>query len=339
MAQYQIVLGMVAAVSALGLSSTAHAWTAQDVEAMAAFQARDKDYFTIDSVEVKEITDAQPTGIAGLRDSFSRRFDDPCRDPRTIDPEDPRCDDRSRRGNDDPRDDGNSNPGPRDRGNPPADDSTTTRRGGGGDYYDNGRGGSSDRDDSASTRRREDDTDWTSRTSTRRSATDGLVVIDDIINTVMKIWKIVNDNKPVANTKMDFANAVPKGIKNWDELDGWSMPTARLFQVAYKNKLGSTVVDFTYRVRYTHGGNYRGVGQYLTNITFEPASLRVSWGFKFTATGRVPNVTNAGTKEAPIAQAEMLLDWKINSMMVHQEDTVVYVVRGDGRLHDISRGN
>lgn len=158
------------------------------------------------------------------------------------------------------------------------------------------------------------------------------IAVDQIINIGKKIWTIVDAGKPVVNLRFDTANALPKGVTCWTDLSGWSMPQSKVYRVTYKNGFGSSVVDFSYRVAFTAKGNIDGVGQYITNATFLPANVNVSWGFKLDAEAAVPSVFNQGTKANPLAGMQMDMKWTVTSPVVTSIQSQSYFVSGDNNL-------
>jgi hypothetical protein len=166
---------------------------------------------------------------------------------------------------------------------------------------------------------------------------EAIVVIDEIINLGKRIWDLVASNQPVVTTEMATASALPMGVTGWENLERWSAPVSKLYRMHYENLYGMTVVDFTYRVVYTAGGSYQGKGAFLTGVTAMPASLRVSWGYKFDMKASVPQVLNAGTKTDPVAAAQIRLDWKVHTIISHDEGSSYYSVRGDGAFQDLSQ--
>ncbi len=159
--------------------------------------------------------------------------------------------------------------------------------------------------------------------------------IGDIVNIGKLVWDIITYNKAVANMQTDMATALPKGVSDWSAMLGW-MSESKAYRIAYKNKLGSNVVDFTYRVLFTHSGSFNGKGKYLTAITIIPANLTVLWGFQFNAKASVPTVLNVGTLEDPVAAARMFLRWGVKSVLSANEITKTYTVQGDGVFADTS---
>ena len=161
---------------------------------------------------------------------------------------------------------------------------------------------------------------------------------DVIVNIGKQIWDIVQKNQPVVTTSNDVAYGLPEGVRSASQLDGWMSPKSKVYQVTYENLFGMTVADFTYRVMFTPGGNLQGRGRYLTEVTILPADLAVSWGYKFNAQATVPSVVNSGTKQNPVASAQLVMKWSVDTVLRHMESSTAYVVRGDGTFEDISSG-
>ncbi|MCB0384098.1 MAG: hypothetical protein KDD43_01800 [Bdellovibrionales bacterium] len=158
------------------------------------------------------------------------------------------------------------------------------------------------------------------------------ITLDQIINMGKKIWEIVKANKPVVEIKTKTANALPKGIQCWDQLESWNFPKAETYKVVYKNLMGIEVVRFTFRVIFTYGGQYQGKGKYITNATIVPADVNVVWGYTFGANVKINQVVNLGTKQNPKAGMEMNLDWMVKTPLVENRKTSTYFLSGEGEL-------
>ncbi len=156
------------------------------------------------------------------------------------------------------------------------------------------------------------------------------VIVDKIINIGKKIWAIVDAGRPVVNVKMDTANALPAGVRCWDELEGWQAPTSKLYQVSYENGFGADVVSYSFRVSFISGGSYKGQGKYLTLATVQPANIDVSWGFRFDANATVPMVFNQGTKANPVAGMQMAMNWQVTSPLSHIQQAESFFMNGNG---------
>ncbi len=158
------------------------------------------------------------------------------------------------------------------------------------------------------------------------------VFIDQLINLGKKLWNIVEANRPVVSFADQTASALPRGIESWSELEGWDNPRAKTYHLTYKNVYGTSVVDFAYRIVYVAGGSYKGQGKYLAQVTVYPETVSVAWGYTFDAKVSIPVIMNHGTREAPIAGAEVLVDWTIETPLKSSRSTSSYAVRGDGQL-------
>lgn len=158
---------------------------------------------------------------------------------------------------------------------------------------------------------------------------DELVLIEKIINLGQKIWKIIEDNKPVVNVKYMFANAVPKGVKSTEDLDGFTPIQYKSFRVYGKNGFGSTVYDLTYTLLHRYNGTYEGRGRYLDAVTVLPHKLDVLWGYKVNYNVDRVSTVNLGTKDAPIASVLMEMTFKVATVMKESRITQAYEFRGD----------
>lgn len=163
--------------------------------------------------------------------------------------------------------------------------------------------------------------------------------LGDIVNIGKFIWEIIEKNRPVINQQYTAISAVPYGVKSWDELENWSVPTIKIYKMVYTNVYKMKVVEFEYRVAFTANGTYQGKGKYLSRVEIEPKTLTVAWGYKFDATGLVLNVTNVGTKDAPMAAMELNLNWQVSTLVKAQAQSVRYYIRGDGLLKNIGDGS
>jgi len=164
---------------------------------------------------------------------------------------------------------------------------------------------------------------------------DPLVIIDHILNIFSKVWKIIDDNKPVVDIKTTFAAAIPEGITHWSQLEKWSRPEGTRYLISAKNMYGTDVVKVRYQVLRVHGGSYKGKGHYLSGVTVIPESVDVSWGYRLSLDADVPSVSNVGTSEDPMASMIAQLKWKISTVVKASEGTAVYYLEGDGTFREI----
>lgn len=158
------------------------------------------------------------------------------------------------------------------------------------------------------------------------------IFVDQIINIGQKIWGIIDAGRPVVNVNLAMANALPRGLSCWADLENWSVPQSKVYQVSYENGFGSEVVTFNYRITFVGGGSYNGVGKYITNAQIVPATLDVGWGFTFNAQAEVPAVFNMGSKADPLAGMQMMMKWSVDTALQHVRESDSYHISGDNTL-------
>ena len=156
-----------------------------------------------------------------------------------------------------------------------------------------------------------------------------LVIIEQIVNIGERIWKFVTDNKPVINVKRNFANALPKGIRSSEELDGWSALQYRSYRMWAKNAFGGVAYDFTYTLTHRFQGNYDGKGLYLENATILPQKVEASWGYTLDVGVDNVGAVNVGTKADPVGSLVMEMSFKVGTALKALEFRKVYEFRGD----------
>ena len=166
---------------------------------------------------------------------------------------------------------------------------------------------------------------------------DPFVLIDKVINLGQKIWSIVEANKPVVNIQTQYGTATPQGVTHWSQLAGWKPPEGKLYGFSAKNAYGIKVVDVTYQVLRTYGGNYNGKGKYLTAVTIQPLTVDVLWGYKFNLSVEIPDssVVNVGTAQDPVAAMQPLVKWTIATVIKSSDGRSTYYLQGDGLFKEL----
>ena len=165
------------------------------------------------------------------------------------------------------------------------------------------------------------------------------VELDQIINMGTKIWKIIEANKPVVNLNFVAASALPKGVTDWQDMQGWQAPMSQIVHMTYTNGFNMNVVDFAYRIIFTYGGSVNGKGKYITQMQVMPANLSVAWGYTFEASADANTITNAGTSANPVAALQALVSWRVKTVIKDMQSTNSYYMRGDGLFQELSNGN
>lgn len=156
-------------------------------------------------------------------------------------------------------------------------------------------------------------------------------VVDGIINIGKKVWEIISAGQPVVNLNMEqSANALPRGVRCWDELSNWQVPSVRSYSQTFKNFYGMEVISFEFDVIYTHSGQINGKGRYLTNVQVHPKNVQVSWGFNLDAAVDIPSLVNLGSVEQPVAGMQVDVKWEASSPLRKFNQSVSIFVQGDG---------
>ncbi len=165
----------------------------------------------------------------------------------------------------------------------------------------------------------------------------GLPGLDQIINTGLKLWKIIVDNKPVVDINTQYATALPKGLKGWTDMAGWLPPAGMVYEMSAKNLYGMKVIDLRYQVLRTYGGSYDGTGRYLTAVTIQPLLVNVAWGYHFSMESSVPDtsIVNVGTSADPVAGLTAQLGWRISTTLKDSSGQSLYFLQGDGAFREV----
>ncbi len=153
---------------------------------------------------------------------------------------------------------------------------------------------------------------------------------DEIVNIGSQVWKIIVDNKPVLHSTAPVAHALPRGLNCWTDLERWSPPETKTYQVVYENKFGIEVVKFKFRLQYTAGGRRGGLGRYLANATIVNSQTDVIWGYTFNSHVEVPKTVNLGTRKDPVAGMELNLHWNVKTVVKESDNSVHFFVDGNG---------
>ncbi|MCR4293942.1 MAG: hypothetical protein NUW21_00285 [Elusimicrobia bacterium] len=166
---------------------------------------------------------------------------------------------------------------------------------------------------------------------------DVIPILDSIVNLGEKIWKIIKDNAPVVNVKVQYASALPEGIKSWTQMGGWQRPKGTIYELTAKNAYGMQVIKLRYQVLRTAGGSYKGTGKYLTAVTVEPLLIEAAWGYHFNLEASVPDsgIVNVGTSEDPVAAMMAQLGWTIATAIKQSQGKSIYYLEGNGTFQEI----
>ncbi len=157
----------------------------------------------------------------------------------------------------------------------------------------------------------------------------------EIVNTLEKAWKIIEDGKPSSEITRAHANAVPH-VDDWTNLAGAQGPRETRWYRKMVNMLpaswGDIVVDFEVVLRFTYGATYRGGGYYIPNIWIDVTDSYVAWFHSLELSLEVKNPENAGTETAPLARIPISLRGVMESPRANITLQRGFMLYGNGRL-------
>lgn len=162
----------------------------------------------------------------------------------------------------------------------------------------------------------------------------------DVINTALKVWEIVKENKPVVDVdSKNFFYALPLAIENgFEETAGWQPERNVKIEVAYKNFYGFNVVKFVYQIKLIYGGTVDGKGLYIAAARITPLTTSIGWGYTFSVQVSNPITMNIRSRENPLAAIQ--IDVRYQTSTILKDETIVdtYQVSGDGKILDTENG-
>jgi hypothetical protein len=164
------------------------------------------------------------------------------------------------------------------------------------------------------------------------------VQLSDIITLGEKIWDFIIDNKPTATFQQLQTSVVPSGITSWTQLAGWSKPVSKVYHVAFTDIFGGNAGSFDYRITFIYGGNYKGKGKFIGNISFVPANIQLHTDRSINVTAEMLPPANFGTTDDPVAGADIKITWSSPTTTHYQMNSAEYFVYGTGEIDDLTNG-
>lgn len=163
-----------------------------------------------------------------------------------------------------------------------------------------------------------------------------ITIVDRLMAVGMKVWKIVDEGRPVfTNGLRDNFSVLPfveNGTLNFEDMTSWERPVYKAYKVEYANGNGNVVISFTYNISYFFGGKYLEKGSYLSGLSVRASNVTVSWGFALEAQSELLSIVNHGTSEDPIAGAMIEIDYRVKSIFKDVHAATAFHVTGDGKL-------
>lgn len=160
-------------------------------------------------------------------------------------------------------------------------------------------------------------------------------VARDMVALGESVYQLVIKGKPTTNTTYAPISVVPRmgsEIVDVMDLEGWSVPVTRSYEIKYYNYYNVAVVTFKYSVIYSYRGSYNGSGAYLTAVQVIPDHVRTLFGFDFTATMKLGGVQNQGTSANKVAGVTILMEHTVASVMVQENTTDKFFITGIGQF-------
>lgn len=160
---------------------------------------------------------------------------------------------------------------------------------------------------------------------------EGNKIVDGLINIGSKIWTIVKAGKPVVNLNIGpSANALPRGVTCWDELENWQIPNVTRVKTKLNNVYGYSLAEFQFDVIFTYGGSFNGAGKYLTHVQVFPSDVYAFWMQEFNASVEVASIINRGSKTNPIAGMQVDVLWQLTNFLNEVQQSASVFVDGTG---------
>lgn len=130
----------------------------------------------------------------------------------------------------------------------------------------------------------------------------GLVIVGKAL------WNLLISNRPVYNSKTDFAHAIPQGVR-FHSMAGWTpLPQVERFQYLH-HTFGVQVAQVRCRASFKHSGSYKGAGRYIANATVAPESSKIENTFqRLDVTVRAEQPVATGVAGDPVAALSLHID-------------------------------
>jgi len=163
-----------------------------------------------------------------------------------------------------------------------------------------------------------------------------IMVADKIIALGEKIYKIIEKGRPVVQTQYAPISILPRTSSGNSvdvmDMENWSSPKSVKYKASYRNGYGMNVVTIEFLVLMSYGGSYNGKGRYLTSAQIIPSHVDAAWGFDVSASMKLNSIQNKGSKENPVAAAILNFEYKVKTVIKHDENHMTFYMDGNGSL-------
>ena len=167
-----------------------------------------------------------------------------------------------------------------------------------------------------------------------------ITIAGEIVGLGKEVYDLVQLGKPVVNVDTAPISVLPMNLDKDApvaalSLSNWKEPVVKKYRIKVKNYLGMTAIDFRWKIIFSHGGKYNDKGAFITGAVIKPEFVDVSYGYDLNVNYKLQSISNVGSTEAPIAQAIIDLDFKIETVLKTTIRSQSYLIDGLGRLKSL----
>jgi hypothetical protein len=152
---------------------------------------------------------------------------------------------------------------------------------------------------------------------------------DDVVNTGVSAWHVIEAGKPSASLGESACSAVPGG-PGWSGLDGSQAPNRIQWRLRYTNALGLDVVLACFELKWEYGARYDGGGAFIPTCWLHVPQCEVLWGYSLDVTLYAHQPSNAGTDAAPVARLPITISGAVTTPFWTDDVRWDYTLFGDG---------
>jgi hypothetical protein len=155
----------------------------------------------------------------------------------------------------------------------------------------------------------------------------------DLVALGEDIYNLVIKGKPSNTTSYAPISIIPKAngvMVDILDVEGFSMPQTRTYEIKYENLFGMETVVFRYTVMFSYNGSYYGKGAYITGAQIIPVTASTMFGYDFRATMKLGGIQNTATKENPVAGAILLLEYEVKTVLKADLSVDSFYITGKG---------
>jgi hypothetical protein len=147
-----------------------------------------------------------------------------------------------------------------------------------------------------------------------------------------KIYKVIENGKPVLNISTENWSVLPRGVKEARDLSEWKEPVRIGYVLKAKNLYGMEVINVRYLVQFVPGGKLEGKGAYLAHVTVIPSTAEVAWGYTLNIEASAREALNVGTVEDPIAAFSTDVRVQVKTLLKESVSTLTTFMTGEGKI-------